>query len=150
MTCGLDYLMGRFDFVGSMSNIANHTRTLLEQVGIWDTYGATFDDGAGENVVKQRQNRCAVPPPVRTSSTNASDIIPGFNQRGASVGQSHATGSKSRLDQYYTPELLEKVKRAYAMDYAIFDELNSRSNQRPMKGSEFRLVREYCEKEQKK
>jgi hypothetical protein len=36
MMCGMDYLLPHVDFIGSFEHIAQHTRLLLEKVGLWE------------------------------------------------------------------------------------------------------------------
>lgn len=149
MMCGLDNLLPQFDFVGKMSedSIADHTRALLERVNFWDDYGAKYDDGIGL-LEDTKSAQCFVPPPVRENNQGKnSSIVLGFNQRGVSGGYSHATGSRSKVEEYYTPELLEKVRKAYAMDYAIWDDLNGRPDNKPTTGRDLKFVQAYCDKE---
>ena len=122
LTCGLDYVLPHFDFIGNMDHIALHTRLLLERVGLWEEYGQSFDDGQGS--LNPSTSVCAVPPPQRASN----DTVVGFNQRGASKHglHAHATGSKSLFDQLYTPDIQAKVRRAYALDFAVWDHLSNR------------------------
>ena len=37
----------------------------------------------------------------------------------------HADGAGSKTEQYYTPELLNRVKKAYAMDYEMLESINA-------------------------
>jgi hypothetical protein len=36
-------------------------------------------------------------------------------------------GSHKKMEQYYTPEMLDLVPKAYDIDYAIWDELHARA-----------------------
>jgi hypothetical protein len=143
MTCGLDYLLPHFDFIGNVEHVSEHTRILLDKVGMWDDYGSKFDDGL--DLPKSGQ-LCFVPPPDR--STGNTTTVYGFNQRGpSSNGESvHATGSKSKLDKYYTPELLEKVRKAYAIDYAIWDDLKRLPSDEVASGQDLESVQNHCNK----
>ena len=49
MTCGLDYLLPQFEFVGNFNLISEHTKLLLEKVGLWDDFGAKFYNGRDGN-----------------------------------------------------------------------------------------------------
>jgi hypothetical protein len=144
MTCGLDHLLPHFDFIGSFEHISEHTKLLLQRVALWERYGQNFDDG---NDLKKNQNhadRCtAAPLPVRDKNYTA----PGFNQRGPSGTNrfSHTTGSQSLLHSYYSPELLAKVREAYALDYAIWDDLKRRPASEVASGSDLQSVQGYCQ-----
>jgi hypothetical protein len=76
------------------------------------------------------RNSCVVPPPRLWIG----DKLSGFQQQGRhnimkkekkmeeSIKFSHhSTQSQSKLDMYYTEELLDTVKRLYANDYKIWN-----------------------------
>jgi hypothetical protein len=138
MTCGLDYLLPSWDFIGTFEHIAEHTKLLLERVGLWDNFGAKFDDASD---YKTGGGRCHVAPPIRASNYSAL----GFNQRGTSKGQSNAAGAQNKFDKYYTPELLGKVRELYALDYAIWDDLKKRPADRVATGRDLDIVRANCQ-----
>ena len=118
-TCGLDTIFPVFDFVGSFDHLSKHSKLLLQKVGAWDKWGATFDD---ESTEVGASNICTA-----GSDNNPNRTISGFNQKDPSnKSYKHSTGSKSKLDKYYTPELRSKVRRAYKMDYAVWDEIKDR------------------------
>jgi hypothetical protein len=108
---------------------------------MWDDYGSKFDDGRD---LPEAEHFCFVPPPDRSAGNTTT--VYGFNQRGpSSNGKSvHATGSKSKLDIYYTPELSEKVRKAYAIDYAIWDDLKRRPIDQVASGQDLESVQNYC------
>jgi hypothetical protein len=141
MTCGLDQLLPKFDFIASFDHISEHTKILLERVGLWEKYGRNFDDGKNS---KEKHLSCRVPTPKRA----ANEMVWGFNQRGPSgAGNNvHATGSQARLSEFYTPELMAKVRGAYALDFAVWDEISSKD--RPVnqiaKGKDLKIVQDYC------
>lgn len=139
MTCGLDHLLPQFDFIGSMDHIALHTRLLLEKVGLWKYHGSQFDDGKDLRIhPKSGGSMCATPKPQRMPN----ETIYGFNQRGASQHGSHehATGSKSLFDQVYTPAVQEKVRKAYAWDFAMWEDLAKRAPEDVASGKELQIV----------
>ena len=37
----------------------------------------------------------------------------------------HADGAGSKTEQYYTPELLARVRKAYRMDYEMLESINA-------------------------
>ncbi|CAM9252478.1 unnamed protein product, partial [Heterosigma akashiwo] len=125
LTCGLDHLLPKYDFIGNFDHISAHTQMLLEKVGLWEKYGATFDDGKNTIIpLKPGQHQCWVAAPFRLPN----ETIWGFNQRGPSgAGNNlHATGSHNKLAESYTPELIEKVRKAYALDFAVWDEISAK------------------------
>jgi hypothetical protein len=141
MTCGLDRLLPNFDFIASFDHISEHTKILLDRVGIWEKHGRTFDDG---KTSKGKHGVCEVPPPEQ----RANETVWGFNQRGPSGSGSnvHATNSQSKFTEYYTPELIEKVREAYALDFAVWDEISSKDlpADHIAKGEDLKVVQEYC------
>jgi hypothetical protein len=44
--------------------------------------------------------------------------------RASDTGYGHATNSRTKMDNYYTPEMLEKVKRLYKYDYQLWELVN--------------------------
>ena len=68
----------------------------------------------------------------------------GFNQRGPSENYKHATNSKILFEKYYTPELLAKVKKAYAVDFNIWNEVRGRPSNHISKGSDLAVVQKFC------
>ena len=126
MMCGLDFLLPHFDFVGNFNFVSQHTKLLLEEVGLWDEFGAKFDDGSGGN---KEGHLCIYRPKAPgDAGYNASRVVSGFNQRDI-TGQ-HATSSKTKMAKYYTPGLMERVRKAYALDFAIFDEIQGRAEEK--------------------
>ena len=148
MMCGLDYFLPKFDFVGNFDYVAEHTKALLEKVGVWDTWGRNFRDarGGGGGGANAALICSTPPPPPERYPTNDTGVY-GFNQRGPSMtGQyDHRTESKTKLDKFYsTPELIEKVRRAYALDFAVWDEISQKSVSEISHGKDLKVVREYC------
>jgi len=145
MMCGLDYLLPKFDFVGNFNFVAEHTKALLEKVGMWETFGQTFDDGGGAGI---KEDICFISPPKRRSSFYTSgSVVSGFNQQGLSVSGGryfHETGSKNKLDQFYTPELIEKVRKAYSLDFMVWDEISKNPVDDISHGKDLNVVQEYC------
>eukprot|EP00934_Nitzschia_sp_Nitz4_P008448 Nitzschia sp. Nitz4//scaffold5_size260463//239997//241394//NITZ4_001030-RA/size260463-processed-gene-0.409-mRNA-1//-1//CDS//3329555484//8438//frame0 len=147
MTCGLDHFLPHFDFIGNFDNIAEHSKLLLEKVGMWEEYGAVFDDG--RNMKHQRKKHhdsvCHVPPPVR----GPDEVVYGFNQRGPSgTGKNHhATNSTKLFDKFYTPQLIRRVHEAYSLDYAIWSEISSPELpvNKVMTGRELKVVTDHCD-----
>lgn len=145
MTCGLDQLLPYFDMIGNLKFVSDHTRLLLERVGLWEHFGALYDDGHNNARYTKRAHvrfspECAVPTPQRPSNYS----IPGFNQGGTSEiqGYAHATGAKKRMEDFYTPELMDRVREAYYMDYQVWDQI--RDLPQMTSGLDLDVVKEYC------
>jgi len=133
MSSSLHTLLPHMDFVGSLSNVANHTRLLLERVGLWESHGTKFTAPTTKALI------CDLYPYPNTS------IVPeGFNQPKSSAGPAvHATRSKEKMDKYYTPELLERVQELFAWDYSVWQDLE-KSGHQVLKGSDLTLVKQEC------
>ena len=158
MTCGLDALLPHFNFIGAIENASEHTKMLLEKVDLWESHGKDYDDGRSlEMRLDPRFSKCNIPPPPtqhddndKYGATSIGSAIPltlparGFNQRGPSENYKHATSSKESFDKYYTPELLAKVKKAYALDYAIWNDVMSRPSNEIATGSDLSIVQSSC------
>lgn len=138
LSCGLDHLLPAYDFIGSFQHISKHTKLLLKKVGMWDEYGSKYDDGNGA----MKGSLCMRPSPIREANFTPD----GFNQlsRIKNRTTSHATQSSKKMSQYYTPELLSKVKKAFHWDYAIWDDLVERPPHSVATGKDLDLVRSYC------
>lgn len=87
--CNNDVLLKRYDFVGDFARIQPDARRLLEALGAWDHVGRR-----GWGAHRSRQ-------PVFAGAA------------------ARAKASREASARYYTPELLARVRRAYAMDYAM-------------------------------
>jgi hypothetical protein len=153
LLCGLDTILPKFDFIGHFEYISEHTKLLLERVNLWDSHGKHFDDGKGGTV----GGKCSARPATFQNDHQKDDsTMPlGFNQRGVthnSSNRTHSTSSKAKMEEYYTPQLLDKVRKAYAIDYVIWDELERRMNEGQNvggvpAGKDLEIVKSYCSKE---
>lgn len=115
--------MPRFRYVGSLDGIEDQARELLQKVGLWDNYGQyyhKFTDTSG-----MKGGICSLEPP----SLNVGEELFGFlqlprekNGTAESYRHSHhSTGSQSKLDEYYTPELKSLVEeKLYPMDVKLW------------------------------
>ena len=146
MMCGLDYFLPKFDFVGNFDFVAEHTKALLEKVGVWDTWGRNFGDGGKGGEGATAGTICSMPPPPERNPTNDIGGTYGFNQRGPSTTAQyvHQTDSRTKMDELYTPELIEKVRQAYALDFAVWDEITKKPISEISYGKDLNAVREYC------
>lgn len=107
-SCGLVQMLPSFQFVGGLDYVAEHTRAILEKVGLWESYGKHYRLSPKK---KQYNN---LPPDV--SQVNAT----GFQQSHGNHDH-HSRGASSKINEYFTPELLERVRKLYWMDYALWD-----------------------------
>ncbi|KAG7344952.1 sulfotransferase family protein [Nitzschia inconspicua] len=148
MMCGLDYLLPNFDFVGNFNYISQQTKLLLEKVGLWDSYGSKFD-AAKDGYSKGGFCSQAI---VSKGDLqfNATREVEGFNQGGVSGKQAftHTRYSKYKLEKYYTPNILTKVRKAFYMDFEIFDELQERVQLNGLSdvvsGYSLQIVKSHC------
>lgn len=139
LTCGLDVTLPLMDFVGNFNHLVEHTKLLLDRVGMWDTYGRFYDQEPGRGVIL---GACEVPPPALNATLEY-----GFNQRPLLKDYEHVTGSKKKMDIYYTPEIMAKVRRAYEVDFSIWDDISRRSLLDVAKGPDLKHVQSYCQQQ---
>lgn len=145
--CGLDYLLPKFNFIANFNHIAEHSKLLLEKVGLWEEYGKTFDDGKDTILQQTWAREYSSPAPKRLPN----ETMWGFNQRGPSRvdrHRIHSTNSKTFFQEYYTPELMETVRKLYDLDFKVWDELSS--TKMVANGRQLKVVQEYCKDERRK
>lgn len=85
---------------------------------------------------------CELSPPALHASLEY-----GFNQRPLLQDYEHATGSKKKMNMYYTPEIMAKVKKAHEVDFAIWDDVSKRSLLDVAKGQDLKHVQSYCQQQ---
>ena len=151
LTCGLDQLFPMFDFVGSFNHLSEHSMQLLKELGIWESHGKVFDLSRHEELREPKGRKlsqakyCMITQP---NLTDTSVSVVGFNQLAGNIhSKQHQTGARGKINQYYTPEIYRMVRKAYAMDYAIWDELQSRLQKNPKQipsGRSFQFVKKSC------
>jgi len=140
-SCGLWELLPHFDFVGSIDSADRAARSLLEKVGMWDSYGKHYRKSRpGDKRGGIRGTACRIRPPKNYGSENEFE---GFQQlsygpvsnTSAAIGSGakrtrflyesfHRKNSADKMKQYYTEGLLEKVKMLYADDYMLWNALS--------------------------
>ena len=127
-SCGMSEFLPQFSYIGSLDRIEHQVRQLLQEVGLWDDYGRYYHRAA--NTDKLKHGICALPPP----ELSVGNELLGFlqlpreknetrdNDGGGEYRHSHhSTGSQSKLDEYYTPELRSLVEdELYAMDLKLW------------------------------
>ena len=87
-----DRIWQSLNFVGHMESVQEVARRLLEHIGAWEKYASS---GWGHNGTQA----------IFAEST------------GQSTASGHATKSRNRLRQYYTPQLEQAVERRFQRDY---------------------------------
>jgi hypothetical protein len=128
-SCGLWELLPHFEFVGTMADhqVDKATKALLQLVGLWESHGKHYRSGTSG----PGQQACALHPPLPL--VQGEEPL-GFQQRAAATKQKngdsdhgnmygHSKHSKTKLQQYYTEELLALVKELYASDYLLWNAL---------------------------
>lgn len=117
-SCGLSEHLPDFDFVSTLDHAARDTKDLLQRVDMWENYGKHY------RVSPDSKKEHPMPPPP--GPLKAGEVAPGFQQvsKSGEAGmdtQGHNTRSRSKLDRYYTPALMSKVKKLYWMDFALWE-----------------------------
>ena len=129
-SCGLSERLDRFQFIGDLEHVADHTRELLSHVGLWESHGKHFINGG---VKAGRSTFCTL-----ASHPHNHTIHVGFQQKdeasvssAAKLEYGHTTGSKEKMNSFYTPgsDLLERVQeKLYADDYKLWKLVNANGN----------------------
>jgi len=110
--CNLEKFLPAYNFLGSFDRLADHAERLLRGAGLWEEYGASGWGKRGKITQLVHSAKAAVLP----NATAAGFAMFRFNAAW------HATKRmKPEQHDLFTPELLTKVRRAYRMDYAMFD-----------------------------
>eukprot|EP00040_Diaphanoeca_grandis_P030989 m.184495 g.184495 ORF g.184495 m.184495 type:complete len:458 (+) comp32193_c0_seq1:224-1597(+) len=122
--CGLNVLLPKFDFIGNFSKITEFTESFLSKAGLWEEFGSTYKELPPGNCRNKK-----------ITDDELEDLQQGFNKKRRS--NEHSTSSSSLMDAYYTPALLAKVRKAYAMDYVVWDKIGEHTNSSFIRGSEF-------------
>ncbi len=116
LMCELDKFLPAYNFVGSYAHVGAHSRALLEALGdgVWAEAGAsgwgtpaklTFSMARAHNIVRK----------APTNLTGDADVFLSSNTA------NHKTKSHEMMAKFYDAELLARVRRAYAMDYEMFE-----------------------------
>lgn len=131
-SCGLSENMAKLDYVGTLDQAAHHTIAILEKVGLWESHGKHYRVSARGS--KKGNAAMTWPPPL----TNNTDAV-GFQQVVTKEGHDgltfqHSKGSKTKLDEYYTPELMRRVKELYWMDFKLWDAVKEAESEGTVRG----------------
>ena len=124
-SCGLSERIDRFHFIGDLANVENQTKELLSHVGMWDSHGKRFING-GRSL--GRSPWCN----IGSHPHNHSGHV-GFQQKESSdshadLAYNHVHGSKDKINQFYTPELMKKVEELYADDFKLYNLVSANGN----------------------
>lgn len=122
-SCGLSENVPDFDYIGSLDKAAFHTKAMLQQVGLWETHGKHYR--VSEKGQKKGNAAMTWPP---TLLNNESSVVVGFQQEETDTFQ-HNQHSHNKLEEYYTPALMKKVRELYWMDFKLWDALQEATKQ---------------------
>ena len=123
--CAFEKFMPVYSFVGRYENLRDHAETFLRSAKLWDDFGSS---GWAQRPRRER----FYPKP--------DDPVPLRDEMFARSAKHH-TNSESRKDKYFTPEILHKIRVAYAMDYDLFDAIGAHPDSPPVNGLAWRPTR---------
>jgi hypothetical protein len=151
-SCGMSEKIDRFDFIGSLDYTEQHSRALLERVGLWESYGKSYRNGNSNRTAKWDKCVNLFPLQDEFESIPVSLRHVGFQQRkpildhndssgernkrklkkGANETQpywdsiGHARGASTKMKEYYTPELHRKVEdKLFKAEYQVWKFLDN-------------------------
>ena len=55
--CGLNFILPKMNFIGSLDNIARDSRALLEKAGLWDSYGVNYKEVSENHEARDSKER---------------------------------------------------------------------------------------------
>lgn len=140
-SCGMSEKIDRFDFIGSLDRAQEHSKALLEKVGLWESYGKYYRNGKSKRT--KRMDPCSQLFPLddEFETTPQSQKQSGFQQRTTKHNHErnrkgepklswdvigHAKDSGTKMDFYYTPELHTTVKeKLYKADFQVWEFLDN-------------------------
>ena len=133
-TCGISEELPNIDYISTLDYIAKDTKNILQKVNLWDKYGQHY------RTVKKKKggkNHIASPPPpeplrkgqlasgfqqpMKTATDNNNSNSNNMTQMTLDDPTKHNHNSKSQMNNYYTPELLDRVRKLYWMDVLLYD-----------------------------
>ena len=131
-TCGISEELPNIDYISTLDYIAKDTKNILQKVNLWDKYGQHY-----RTVKKEGKNHIYSPPPpeplqkgqiasgfqqpMKTATDNNNSNSNNMTQMTLDDPTKHNHNSKSQMNEYYTPELLDRVKKLYWMDVLLYD-----------------------------
>ena len=135
-SCGLSENISKFDYIGTLDNAAIHSKALLQQVHMWETFGKHYrvtERG------KHKGYHAAVtypPDPLKPGQVAAGFQQQVMNDRQGGITTRHSQSSWNKMKEYYTPALLEKVKKLYWMDFALWDAVQHAQKEGKVRGKD--------------
>jgi hypothetical protein len=135
-SCGLSEDMAKFDYIGSLDRAAYHSKALLQQTGLWESFGKHY------RVTQRGKHKgfhAAVtypPDPLKPGESALGFQQEAGDDRQAGITTRRSQASWNKLNEYYTPELLEKVKKLYWMDFALWDALQEAQEEGLVRGKD--------------
>ncbi|KAL7550094.1 hypothetical protein ACHAWF_013323 [Thalassiosira exigua] len=119
-SCGISERLDRFQFIGELGKIGDHTKELLQHVGLWDSHGKHFING-GVRVGGNKYCNIQSHPANSTRHVGFQQKDKMSNATAAETEYGHTTNSQKNLEQFYTPELLRMVQDdLYPYDYKLW------------------------------
>ena len=113
--CHLDKFLGAYDFIGSFKKLREHTEILLREKGLWDDYGSW-----GWNEATWKTRRAVQRGTLTKENPGPTSAIFQKNLAWNRLPQA----PKERSSTLLTPDITNKLRKAYWMDYDMFDALN--------------------------
>eukprot|EP00977_Amphora_coffeiformis_P006116 scaffold1323_cov160-Amphora_coffeaeformis.AAC.21 len=130
-SCGLALgLLPYFHHVGGLDRVAQHTREILESVGLWETYGRHY------RLTPNNTRKVFNPPPF---PLNPDQVALGFQQEDEALDH-HSRGAQDKIHRYYSADLLARVRKLYAMDYALWDALQVAGSRHQVHGRDIAAI----------
>ena len=86
-SCGLAQLLPQFQHVGGLDRVAEHSKAILQMVGLWETHGKHYRLSQEQNEKEESQNSAPRTAGTRSSGTGVSTGIDGIGS-----SQSRGTG----------------------------------------------------------
>lgn len=137
-SCGLSENLPDFDYIGTLDRAAYHSKALLQKVNLWEPFGKHYRvTERGKHKEFYGASITYPPEPLKPGQ-----VALGFQQeasgheRFSSITTRHSRGSSSKFNQYYTPELLEEVKKLYWMDFALWNAVQEAQKEGLVRGKD--------------
>lgn len=137
-TCGISEQLPTIDYISTMEYIARDTKSILQRVHLWDTYGQHYRTVPKRNSVSLSNPPPPDPLPIGASAsgfqqpkTKKDDAITNTDTTNANNTtvvtiilddpNQHNHNSKQQMENYYTPDLVARVEKLYWMDVVLYN-----------------------------
>jgi len=138
LIANLRFYLSFHSFVGNFSHLRNDTETLLRSLGLWEEYGSNGWGGKKYHRMSKVYTKTMSKRGKEVQrSTNADEHASGEIFENNLAPHSTSASKKETFWDFYTPEMVARVKDAYRVDYALFDLLGMTSSIRPPTGEKF-------------